>query len=262
MTPALRPILMEDASRLEWTNARYEAHVEVTGDHVQVIHKLYDAEVLSNSIRRGSAEWVTELRCPRTLLSRQERSRDPEQVISLNSYDILGEAFLIPGLVAMQNFEFSASGHLNQFVWADDSKVTVPTGWWLIKGEPRTTAPLTASLVRFTRDSNNKLEPGQMSVEEANDGRNPYFRVTLAKDLYDERLHHRDLQISGLIGACGMLPQSSLRIDGENAEHPIALRLHSAFEEAKIDWNSENYDPARAATVLENFYVLREGEED
>ena len=262
MTIALYPVLMEDASRLEWIDARYEAHVEVTGDRVKIVHRLYDAEVLSDFIHKGSAEWITELRCPRTLLSRQESSRDSEQIIDLDADDILGEAFLIPGLVATSSLEFPASGSLNEFVWPTDSKVTVPAGWWLVKGEPRTTAPLTASLVRFIRDSKNRLEPGQISVEEASDGGSPYFRVTLANDLYYERLHCRDVQISGLIGACGMLPQSSLRADGENAEHPIALRLYSAFEEANIDWNSENYDPALAATVLENFYVLREGEED
>ena len=49
--------------------------------------------------------------------------------------------------------------------------------------------------------------------------------------------------------------------DRENADHPISLRLHAVFEEAGIDWDGDTYDPALAATVLENFYVLSEDEE-
>ena len=264
MITVRRPVLMEDASRLEWIKARYEPHVEIKGDHAHIVHKLYDAEELDELIRSGSAEWVTELRCPRTLLSRQECSGKSEQIINLTAEDILGETFLIPGLVATQEIELLSSGNLNDFVWPYGSKVIMPAGWWLIRGEPRTTDPLTASLVRFVRDSKGKLEPGQMSVSEESDGGNPYFRVTLAKDLYDERRGCRDVQISGLIGACGMLPSSSMNESGDNADHPISLRLHAAFEEANIeniDWNSSTYDPARAATVLENFYVLSEDEE-
>lgn len=256
------PILMEDASRLEWTSARYEVHMEIKGGQAYILHKLYDAEQLDKFIRNGKAEWVTELRCPRTLLSRQECSHQSEQIVNLAAEDILEDAFLIPGLVATQDIELSSSGNLNDFVWPLGSKVTILAGWWLARGEPRTTTPLAASLVRFRRDKADKLAPGQMSITEESDGSGPYFRVTLAKDLYDRRRECRDIQISGLIGACGMLPQSSLCVDGDNADHPISLRLHAAFEEANIDWNSDTYDPALAATVLEEFYVMTEDTED
>lgn len=257
-----RPVLMEDASRLEWINARYEPQVDIKGDHVHIVHKLYDAEELDELFRNGSAEWVTELRCPRTLLSRQECSHESEQTIDLAAEDILGEAFLIPGLVATQEIELLSSGSLNDFVWPRGSRVIVPVGWWLTRGEPRTTDPLTASLVRFVPDTQDRLEPGQMSVSEESDGSDPYFRVTLAKDLYDERRWCRDVQISGLIGACGMLPGSTMKEGGDNANHPIALRLQAAFEEADVDWNSSAYDPALAATVLEEFYVIAEDVEN
>ena len=256
------PVLMDDASRLDWTNARYEVRVDIKGDHVYISHKLYDADDLNELIRNGNAEWVTELRCPRTLLCRQECSSNSEQVVDLKSEDILGESFLIPGLVATQNIELISSGNLNDFIWPLGSKVVVPAGWWLARGEPRTTTPLTASLVRFYRDPDDKLESGQMSVTEETDGGSPYFRVTLAKDLYDERRECRDVQISGLIGACGMLPQSSMCEDRENADHPVSLRLKAAFEEAGIDWNSDTYDPALAATVLEEFYIISGDVED
>ncbi len=262
MITVRHPVLMEDASRLEWTSARYEVHVEVKGSHVYIVHKLYDADELVELIRNGNAEWVTELRCPKTLLSRQECSGEPEQVIDLTAEDILGEAFIIPGLVATQEIELLSSGNLNNFVWPLGLKVLVPAGWWLARGEPRTTKPLTASLVRFYRDLRGQLEPGQMSVTEEADGDDPYFGVTLAGDLYDERRDCRDVQISGLIAACGMLPKSSMADNGDNADHPITLRLHAALEEAGIDWNGYSYDPALAATVLEEFYVMTESVED
>lgn len=253
-----RPVLMEDASRLEWIHARYEPQVEIKGDHAHIVHKLYDAKELDELIRNGSAEWVTELRCPRTLLSRQVCSHESDQMVDLAAEDILGEVFLIPGLVATQEIELLSSGSLNNFVWPHGSRVIVPVGWWLTRGEPRTTAPLTASLVRFAPDTQDRLEPGQMSVSEESDGGNPYFRVTLAKDLFNERSWCRDVQISGLIGACGMLPGSSMNKNGANVDHPISLRLRAAFEEAGIDWDDPTYDPALAATILEEFYVITE----
>ena len=87
-----------------------------------------------------------------------------------------------------------------------------------------------------------------MSVEEGSDGGKPFFRVTLARDLYDRRRTDRDIQIAGLIGACGMLPRSSLGtaggIDGENATHPVALQLRARLEDAGVpDWTSEHFDP-------------------
>ena len=86
------------------------------------------------------------------------------------------------------------------------------------------------------------------------DGGKPFFRVTLARDLYDKRRTDRDIQIAGLIGACGMLPRSSLGTDGENATHPVALQLRARLEDAGVqDWTSDDFDPARAATVLEAF---------
>ena len=64
----------------------------------------------------------------------------------------------------------------------------------------------------------------------------------------------RDVQIAGLISACGLLPRSSLGEDGDNASDPIAQQLRARFEEADIhDWTSEHFDPALAATVLEAF---------
>ena len=259
------PVLTEDASRLDWTLARYAVKVDVKAGRAFVKHQLDNAPELDRLPGKGVAEWVTELRCPRTLLSRLERSRASEQVIALDAEDVVGDAFLLPGLVVVRDFELDVSG-LDPLVWPPDRSVPIPAGWWLVRGDPQTTTPLTASFVRFRRDPDGRLAPGQMSVEEGSDGGKPFFRVTLARDLYDRRRTDRDIQIAGLIGACGMLPRSSLGtaggIDGENATHPVALQLRARLEDAGVpDWTSEHFDPARAATVLEAFQESV-GEED
>ena len=261
MTQTRPPVLLEDASRLDWVLARYAVKVDVKGGRASVTHRLDDAPELDLVLSEGAAEWVTELRCPRTLLSRQERSPGSEQIIDLGAEDVVGDAFLVPGLVAVRNFELQASG-LDPLVWPPDTCIPVPTGWWLVRGDPQATTPLTASFVRFRRDPDGRLSPGQMSVEEDSDGGKPFFRVTLARDLYDKRRTDRDIQIAGLIGGCGMLPRSSLGTDGENASHLVALQLRARLEDAGVqDWTSDHFDPARAATVLEAFQDSV-GEED
>lgn len=248
------PVLLEDASRLDWTQAHYNVAVDVRQAKATIRHGLDSAPELEAVLNGGDAEWVTELRCPRTLLSRQLRSRGSEQVIDLAADDIIGDAFLIPGLVAVGDLELPTSG-LDPLVWHPDEMIHVPAGWWLARGDAQTTTPLTASLVRFRRDPDDVLAPGQMSVEEDSDGGRPFFRVTLAGDLYDNRRTDRDVQIAGLIGACSRLPRSSLRADGDKASDPVAQQLRARFEEAGIaDWNSEHFDPALAATVLEAFH--------
>ena len=250
------PVLLEDASRLDWTRARYMAAVDVRQAKATVKHGIDSAPELEAALDGGDAEWVTELRCPRTLLSRQMRSRGSEQAIDLAADDIIGDAFLIPGLVAIDDFELPTSG-LDPLVWHPDEMIHVPAGWWLARGDALTTTPLTASLVRFRRDPDGVLNTGQMSVEEDSDGGRPFFRVTLAEGLYDNRRTNRDVQIAGLIGACSLLPRSSLRADGDNASDPIAQQLRARFEDAEIpDWTSEHFDPALAATVLEAFHEL------
>lgn len=262
MSVARVPVLLEDSSRLDWIQARYSVEIGARREPAVVKHRLEDCPELEGVLSDSLAQWVTELRCPRTLLSRQVLSREPEQVIRLDGDDIVEDVFLVPGLVAVRDLELDPSG-LNRFVWPSDERVHVPAGWWLARGDPRSTRPLTASLVRFRRDSDGRLGPGQMSVEEDSDGGLPFFRVFLSQDLFDRRRDDRDVQIAGLVGACGKLPRSTMRDEGGNETSAIALQLLSRFEEAGIpDWNDDDFDPARAATVLEAFSELPVEEED
>ena len=261
MTRMRLPVLVENGSRLDWPRARYQVEVLLKADQAQITHTLSDAAELDGLVSSGAAVWTTELRCPRTLLSRQEPSMSAEQLIDLEAADVVGDAYLIPGLVAAHDLEMSATG-LNPFVWQGILEVSVPAGWWLVRGDPRATTPLTASLIRFRRDPDGWLDPGQMAVQEESDGGKPYFEITLAEDLYDAQREDRNVQIAGLIAACGLFPRSSMSKDGINAEHPVAMQLRARFEDADLDWDSEDFDPARAATVLEAFEVIQlEGSE-
>lgn len=262
MIPIRLPVLFENGSRLDWSQARYEVKIQIRGDKATIVHKLFEALELETLLDEGTAVWVTELRCPRTLLSRQECSNSPEQVINLGGEDVIGDTFLLPGLVATRALEVSAAG-LNPFAWQEDSSISIPAGWWLVRGDPRATTPLTASLVRFRRDPDERLDPGQMAVEEQSDGGKPYFMVTLAHDLYNERRLERDVQLAGLIAACGLLPQSSLREDEENGPHPVAMELRARLDDAGVpNWDEDEFDPALAATVLEAFAVKRPEESE
>lgn len=255
MTRARLPVLTEDGARLDWPRAHYKVKVNLKGMRAVVKHKISGAPELDGLLVDGAAQWVTELRCPRTLLSRQERSSSPEQQLTWHDENISGDVFLVPGIVAVRNVDLPGSA-VNNFVWQEDSVVAVPTGWWLARGEVRSVKPLVASLVRFRRDDNGRLAKGQMSVEEDNDGGKPYFRVNLAAGLYDKRRHNRDVQIAGLIAAFGLLPRSSWREGELNADTSVASQLRDKLAgEGVPDWDDEDFDPARAATTLEAFAV-------
>ncbi len=262
MIGAPLPVLASDGSRLDWISARYATKVALRDRQADINHDLTDAPILQALIEAGEAEWVTEFRCPRTLLSRQTRTRSPQQRMTWAQDEAVGETFLLPGLVATRELRLDTSG-LNPFAWAAGESVTVPAGWWLARAEAYRVTPLLASLVKFRRDNEGRLEPGQMSVSEDSDASTPCFVVRLAADLYDVRYRDRDVWLAGLIAACARLPGSSMGPERENSDHPMAQELRGRLEDAGIEtWdNLDGFDPARMATLLERFQVDL-GEED
>lgn len=254
------PVLTEGGSSLDWPNASYAVEVTIKGSQAIVVHHLDGAPQLGRLVESGEAQWVTEFRCPRTLLCREERSLERTQRILWTEQETVGQMFLVPGLVADSDIVLDPSG-LNSFAWSTSTPVEVPSGWWLARAEARRVNPLVASLVRFRRDVN--LKNGRMAVDEDTDGGNPCFVVRMATDLYENRKDDRDIQIAGLIGACARLPHSSMGEEGEHHDHALAQELRRRFEEAKLeDWTSERFDPAQAATLLETFHVPVVGEDE
>ncbi|MCY3820556.1 MAG: hypothetical protein OXH52_14545 [Gammaproteobacteria bacterium] len=253
------PRLEEDGSRLDWVDARYEVGIEMRGtQQVEISHRLHNAGSLERLIDLGTAKWVTEVRCPRTMFCALHHSAHAEQVLELRSDELLDPWFFLPGLLAVEDSSLEAVG-LNGFAWDSSDNLDVPRGWWLARASVRSARPLSASLVRFTRQP--ALSPGEMGVEENHNGRTP-FVVSLAADLY-ERRHDRDVQIAGLIAACALLPRSQFCAGGDNDESPVAAELCSRIEEAGLpDWDSDEFDPARTATLLERFHVSPPAEDE
>ena len=247
------PVLREDGSRLDWHRAEYSVEAKIGAGFANIVHSLTNAVPLKNAINRGEARWAVEFRCSRTLTSRTEFSSRTRQEIRWNANEVRGKLFLIPGLVAKEQIEIE-TGELNEEVWPM-SVVTVPAGWWLARGDVRRTTSLVASLVKFKRGGP-ELPEGQMRVEEDTDGSQPCFVVALSESLYDNRRVCRDVQIAGLIAACGRLPRSSLAKDGENEDHPLAQELRARLEAGGVsDWDTDEFDPAHAATTLEPFFA-------
>ncbi len=247
------PVLHEDGASLDWDEARYSVEVTLRRQGALVEHRLIDAAGLQALINDGCAEWVTELRCPRTLFSRRMSSVSHRQEVTWNADEIAGDVFLVPGLVTVRDSKLANAFGLSGEIWPSSDEMTFPQGWWLAKGDIRSVKPLIVSLVRFVLSD--ELKSGEMSVEEVSDATEVYFRVKLASDLYELRRHHRDIQIAGLIAAFGRLPSSSLSADGVHADSPIAQRLRAEFELRGIpDWEDEDdFDPACAATAWEPF---------
>lgn len=257
------PVLTDDSSCTDWPQAKYQVDVLLGDDKATIKHKLSGSADLQTLVDNGDASWVTEVRCPRTLFSHKHKSSEPVQQIRLD-YDthLAGNVFMVPGMV-LERSSRVATTNLNKFSWPRDSELDIPVGWWLIKGEVQSVTPLVASLVKFRRDKNKKLRAGQMSVSEDSEGDVPCFTVLMANDLFVRRHTERDIQIAGLIAACGMLPRSSLRQDGANADTQMAHQLRDRFEAAGVSlWDDDDFDPALAATTLESFHVPPEESED
>ncbi|MCY4518850.1 MAG: hypothetical protein OXB99_16585 [Acidimicrobiaceae bacterium] len=256
------PVLVHDGSRLDWVAARYSATVALQRQASAVIHELHDAPEIETLLSNGDAAYATEIRCPRTMLSRVEHAEGTSQVVKLHETERNDNLYLIPGIVAVRDTSISASG-LHPLVRGERAAVDIPAGWWLARGGEYQFEPLLVSLLRFVKDGDDRLKPGTMSVEEAELSGNPYFKVTLAAELYDHRREHRDIQIAALIAAFGQLPRSTMARakdedgdDGVNADCPLAQALRARLEDAALsDWDSEFYDPARAATSMESFWI-------
>ena len=256
------PVLQHDGSRLDWLTAQYKATVALKQQLSTVIHELTDSPEIEELLKEGSAAFATEVRCPRTMLSRIEFSASEHQIVEFRDAERNDDLFLIPGIIAKRDAKLPTEG-LHPLIRGGRLVVQIPAGWWLARGGEYRFTPLLVNLLRFVKDKDGKLRPGTMSVEEADLSGNPYFRVTLAAELYDHRREDRDVQIAALIAAFGHLPRSSMAKGEDNDDCPLAEALRSRFElsDPPLDWDSDDFDPARAATSIENFWIYERDDE-
>jgi len=248
MTHVSLPLLLEDGSRLDWPDARYEPKVRVALDRARIRHSIAGAPSLERAVNEGLAKWAVEIRCPKTLLSRLTLAAEPQHTVTWRRDELDGVSWIIPGLLAVREFDLLAQ-ELDPF-WQDVA-LRVHPGWWLARGTKRKVNTLAQSLLRFVRDE--KLDDGRMHVQPESGTGQLRFAAHIAPDIWPETQTSRTLQVAALIGACGHLP--TIFGNGGEEEYDVAGEIRDLLEMAKVPvWTEEGYDPALAATVIERFY--------
>ncbi len=252
------PVLRQDGSSLDWQDARYRVEIEVRGQTAEITHDLANASELEQLIDAGAAAWAVEVRCPRTLLARTWSGPDSTQRIEWNGADMSGEVFFFPGLLAIRAALLSTAGLSD--LWGEEP-VPVPAGAWLVRGDAFASRNLAASLIEFLKDDS--LEEGRLKAHASGSEEKPRFVVSVAPDLFSRAsTGDRDIHVAGLIAALAKLRPDSPGFRAE-AESRIASLLRDALEQAGTPaWDSDDWDPAWAATTIERFHPARHGEEE
>lgn len=257
MTVALHslPLLTQDDTRMDWERARYWSKVQVQPGKASVVNELRDAPELTSLVERGSAKWIVDVRCPKSLYATVELNSAPEFEVRWATADTDGPVYLRPGLVAVEDLRLSATGLID--LWGA-GEIDVPKGWWLAQGKVVSSKSLSESLLTFRRIDT--LSEGRMSVEQDMSTGNLRFIVGLAPNLYDARRAHRDIHMAGLIAAFGLLGCSP---PGEETEDAILQAIKVKLDDAGVPvWGEDDYDPAQAATVIEQFGIVTQEEDN
>lgn len=251
------PQLTQDDSTMDWPGAWLESRVETMSGTAMVRISMAGAYGLDELIASGDARWAVELRCPSTQLARIVKSSNTEFRAEWNASEIDGDLFLLPGLVAVRDTILNPEGM--DPLWGLAS-IPVPVGTWLARGRVHRARSLSQSLLSINLDEN--LRAGRMRVTPLLADGNLRFLVDLAPDLHQRRTH-RDVQIAALIAAFGHIPLF-LREREDDEGVPMVLRelKERLRAEGVKAWDEENFDPALAATAIEEFRLAHcpEGE--
>lgn len=252
MNTSSLPVLLQDGSRFDWRGAEYNPEVRLMPPKATVVHTLRQAPTLERLVREGLAQWATELRCPKTLFASVELSTGSPtttQTVRWEPEDVDEDLFLIPGLLALKDFDLRPGSDELTPVW-EGVRLRVKAGWWLAQGLSYRTRTLGQSLLKFRR--NEDLADGQMSIQRDESADDLAFHVHMAKDIWPER-RQRHVQVAALIGAMGRMvgafqdPKEDPTVVGQ-----VRRRLQ---DNGVPDWlDPDRYDPALAATVIEQFH--------
>lgn len=247
------PVLHQDGSRLDWKSAQYRVDVEANDAGAVVMHELSEAPELLALIEARNAAYAVEIRCPRTLFARTWVSCKPRLDVNWRDTEVDGQIYLFPGVLALKETALPTSGLIE--LWDEgrvEGRIHVPSGAWLARGDAFATRNLAASLIEFRKEDS--LEEGRMRVDEVTGGSDARFLVMLSPKAYERVLQgDRDVQVAGLIAAFAKLPASP-RFD-EDADSPVARMLRGQLEDAAVPtWDTDEWDPAWAATTIEPFY--------
>ena len=198
-----------------------------------------------------------ELRCPTTLLSRWQHSEGAVCVAKWDSAEVQGELYFTPGLITVAPVSLTKEGLSD--LWT--APIRVPRGCWLARGDVTRAKSLAASLLTFFPKLD--LREGDMEVLPDTSGGDLHFNVYVSEQLFPQCRVRRDLQIAALIAAFGRIPHldsEDVREAAEDAaEYGILARIKDQLLEANVPvWGeglNENFDPARAATAIEQFSI-------
>ncbi len=251
------PLLREDGSSMDWARATYSAKITISESGADVVHTLAEAPQLDALIAAGDAQYVLEARCPQTLYARVAYSRDANVRCEWDPRDVYGEMFLIPGLVSVRACQLDTEG-LNQ-LWGSEP-IDVGKGRWLARGSIVRTQSLAASLLEFLKKP--ELTDGEMRVEPDTGSGDLRFKVYLAPNYFDMVIRtNRDVQIAALIAAMARMPWLD---SGDGESYATLAQVKAKLQESNVPvWDSDpgDFDPARAATAIERFYIQDGGED-
>ena len=254
MTSSSYPILYEDRSSLDWLTADYNVEVKAGAASATVEHSLVGAPALLELIDQGSAKWVVELRCPKTLFAAMSYFDSSICNVQWDKSYVDGDIYLLPGLVTMDHVVLSTEGLSD--IWGNQP-IQIEPGRWLVRGDVRSANPLASSLLSFYLD--HKLTEGAMYVKPDLASGDIHFNVHVSEGLFNVCRTDRNVQVAALIAALAQVPKldHSEQDAGEPAmQYPSLQRVFDELREHKVPtWLDEDFDPAQAATALEVFDV-------
>ena len=139
--------------------------------------------------------------------------------------------------------------------------IGVPSGCWLARGDVTRAKSLAASLLTFFPKPD--LREGDMEVLPDTSGGDLHFNVYVSEQLFPQCRVRTDLQIAALIAAFGRIPHLDpvdVPDSGEDTtEYGMLTRIKERLREANVTvWGeglNEHFDPARAATAIEQFRI-------
>lgn len=252
-----QPILRADGNSVDFLDINYKNEVEPTagGGEARVTNVLHgsNAGILQNLVDNEEAEWVIEIRSPAVLYSKSHHTREAIKNVTwdINETGRHIPVFIISGLVTIRKVAIPTEC-FNE-VWKDEETFTFAQGTYLARGIIFSAEPLLSSMLEFQCDD--EARPGTMRIEGPNE--HIKFAVYLAKNIYTEIHRRRDVWVAALIGALAKFNPKDHDPDESRVLREISLRLN---EKGISDWRDEDYDPVAAATCLEPFYPIFEGE--
>ena len=262
------PLLRQDDLTFDWQAAVYLPQVTVTSTSAKVTHVLEHAPQLDQLVRDGTARWAVEIRCPHAICAKIETSDGPVTEITWTEreIDLDGRVCVIPGLLTAEACELPRSGLTALWQEGAAASILIPAGRWLALGSVHWVQPHFASLFSFNKLSDDSpAAAGRMEVHPPGGGAAEFtFSVHLAPNIYSNR-HSRTIYHAALVGVMARLPEAVSSIDEDSPHWPIVEELRRRLDASGASsWDDPDYDPARAASVLEAFVPAdqKQSEED